>query len=129
MQSIINSLLCYTDEDVVFDELIERYRRLCLSRFIFLSLFPLEEKKTYDTIYSNISKQAEKKDILITEQILNLIEDEDYPYRNELKVVSVYLVYGNEVLEEEVCSLSQLKKAKEVALSLVSDRIWELTSV
>jgi hypothetical protein len=89
----------------------------------------LEEKKTYDTVYSNISKQAEKKDILITEQILNLIEDENYPYRNELKVVSVYLVYGNEVLEEEVCSLSQLKKAKEVALSLVSDRIWELTSV
>lgn len=127
--NIINILLHYTDEDIVYSELTERYRRLCLSRFIFLSLFPLEEKKTYDAVYTSISKQAEKNDILITEQILRLIEDEEYPYRSELKVVSVYLTYGNECLEKDVCSPAQLKKAKEVALSLVSDRIWELTTV
>lgn len=122
-------MLHYTDEDIVYDVLLERYKRLFLSRVIFLSLFPEQEKERYNAIFNEIGEQAKKNDILITEHLINLIEDEYYPYKNELKVIAVYLVYGNVNLEQEVCSPNQLKKAKEVALTLVSDHIWDLVNI
>jgi hypothetical protein len=127
MNNLVNSLLHYTDEDILYDVLIERYRRLCLCRYLFLSLFPKECKANYNEVFTQIGEQAKVNDILITEQIVNLIEDKEYPYRSELKVVAVYLVYGNPQLEQDVCSAKQLEKAKNVATKLVSDRIWELT--
>jgi hypothetical protein len=129
MNNLINSLLHYTDEDIVYNVLLERYKRLFLSRVIFLSLFPEQEKERYNAIFNEIGEQAKKNDILITEHLINLIEDEYYPYKNELKVIAVYLVYGNVNLEQEVCSPNQLKKAREVALTLVSDHIWDLVNI
>lgn len=129
MNNLINSLLHYTDEDIVYDVLLERYRRLFLSRFIFLSLFPEQEKERYNAIFNEIGEQAKVNDILITEHLFNLIKDKYYPYRNELKVIAVYLVYGNVNLEQEVCSPNQLRKAREVALTLVSDHIWDLVNI
>lgn len=129
MNNLINSLLHYTDEDIVYDVLLERYRRLFLSRLIFLSLFPEQEKEKYNAIFNEIGEQAKVNDILITEHLINLIENEYYPYKNELKVIAVYLVYGNVNLEQEVCSPNQLKKAREVALTLVSDHIWDLVNI
>lgn len=129
MNNLINSLLHYTDEEIVYDVLLERYRRLFLSRLIFLSLFPEQEREKYNTIFNEIGEQARLVDILITEYIVNLIEDENYPYRSELQVIAIYLVYGNVNLEQEVCSPNQLKKAREVALTLVSNHIWDLVKI
>ncbi|MBO1065135.1 MULTISPECIES: hypothetical protein [Nostocales] len=126
MNNLVNSLLHYTDEDILYDVLIERYRRLSLCRYVFLSLFPKEDKANYNEVFNKIGEEAELNDVLITEQIVNFIENKKYSYSSELKVVAVYLVYGNPQLEKNVCSAKQLEKAKNVATKLVSDRIWEL---
>jgi hypothetical protein len=108
-------------------EVQEDFRRLRLSKQIFVSLFTSLKRREALEHYSNLFKIANARDdLLFTELLAELVDVGSIPEdpffeenMDKVLMLSYYLVYGNPQLEMDLTTKSQREEAKNYAADCI----------